>query len=162
MNFMSIERCIHMKSKHLVVIFCTIVFAFILTGCGHNTVTYMSGDASKFGVTLSEQGYPVFGYSKFSGEAVAAVVKENTLVNVTMNDTSSSGITKDGVQDQPQKIKSLLMYTGNQTTGYDVDLVKALSAGDPTAAKEAADKKNIPVINASIKDGKVVLDTSAL
>lgn len=126
-----------------------------LFGCGHNTLTYTSGESASVGVTMNSQGYPVFGYDKFNGEALVYAMKDNTLVNVSMTDTGNVNTTAAGIKDNPNKIKGLLIYTGSQTTGYDVDLAEAIAKYDVEAAKKTATKKNIPVVDASIKDGKL-------
>lgn len=130
-------------------------FLLTLTGCGHNTLTYMSGKRTELGVTMNVQGYPVIGYDSFEGEALTYVMKDNTLVNVSMADNGSSTADKEGIKETPNKIKGLLIYTGSQNTGYDVDLVEAIAKYDVEKAKEVATKKNIPQIDATIKDGKL-------
>lgn len=134
------------------------LLVLFLTGCGHNTLTYMSGKRTELGVTMNAQGYPVFGYDSFEGEALAYVMKDNTLVNVSMTDNGATTATKEGVKDNPNKIKGLLIYTGSQTTGYDVDLAEAIAKYDVEKAKEVATKKNIPQIDASVKDGKLEIN----
>ena len=131
---------------------------FLITlfcGCGHNTLTYMSGKRTELGVTMNAQGYPVFGYDNFEGEALAYVMKDNTLVNVSMSDNSETTANKEGIKDTPNKIKGLMIYTGSQTTGYDVDLAEAIAKYDVKKAKEVAAKKNVLVVDAKVKDGKL-------
>ena len=132
------------------------VFLIVLfSGCGHNTLTYMSGKRTEFGVTMNAQGYPVLGYDNFEGEALAYVMKDNTLVNVSMSDNSETTANKEGIKDTPNKIKGLMIYTGSQTTGYDVDLAEAIAKYDVEKAKEVANKKNVLVVDAKVKDGKL-------
>ena len=134
----------------------TAVFLIILfSGCGHNTLTYMSGESSKVGITMSEQGYPIAGYSSFNGEALVYAMKDNTLVNVSMSDAGSTDVNKTGIGVKPNKIKGMMIYTGSQTTGYDVDLAEAIAKYDVEKAKKVAEKKNVAVIDAKVKDGKL-------
>ena len=152
---MKYDELVDSAAAAVVTLAVVISILLLLSGCGHNTLTYMSGKRTELGVTMNAQGYPVFGYDSFEGEALAYVMKDNTLVNVAMSDNSETTANKEGIKDTPNKIKGLMIYTGSQTTGYDVDLAEAIAKYDVDKAKEVAAKKNVLVVDAKVKDGKL-------
>lgn len=116
-----------------VVMFCMVVFVMVmLTGCAHNMVTYSDGFG--FVTTINPETYS-FGIDFHYGKILQATVKDNSEVKLSANgkvDTSSNASVSQGISASAPA--ELIFRTGNQITGYEVELVKLLS-GNPEAMK---------------------------
>lgn len=127
-----------------------------LCGCGHNAINYVNGDMTDLGITATPEGIPVFGFKRVSGENMTMVVKNNTLVNVSLTNGASAENGQSSV-GKTNRVSGILMYTGEQTTGYDVDLAKAIAQYDIDAAKQIAAKKSAVYVEGKVKeDGSFV------
>ena len=93
----------------------TILFSFILlsvlllSGCGHNMVTY--GNGIMLQTTVNPETYTV-GLSIRYGKILTVALRENTKVSVD-TETTESGVTE-----------SIYIETGDQLNGYYVDALK--------------------------------------
>lgn len=149
--------------KHAIITLLIAVAALLaLAGCGHNVANYTNGDHTAFGVTMTESGYPIFGFKRTSGENLTVAVKDNTLVNVSLeNGAAASGGGESATSNatgSTSRVSGLLMYTGDQTTGYDVDMAKAVAEFDTQAAKKIAAKQNATFVDGKLdKNGKFVV-----
>ena len=133
----------------------------LAAGCGHNIVNYTNGDNTAFGVTVSESGYPIFGFKRMSGENLTAAVKDNTLVSVSLENGAAASGGKEAATaaaGQTARVSGLLMYTGDQTTGYDVEMIEAIAGYDVEAAKAAAAKRNATWVEGKLdENGRLVV-----
>ena len=112
-----------------IVMFCVVVFMVSLfTGCGHNICTYSDGIGLV--TTINPETYS-FGLDFRYGKILQATVKDNSEVKLLANGQiknvvgSATSTSQDTAASAPAE---LLFKTGNQITGYEVELVKALSA----------------------------------
>jgi len=149
-----------MKKITLDLAFLLLVFVgvcLLLAGCGHNVVNYTNGEHFSIGITLSENGYPIFGAKRTNGENLTAAVKDNTLLNVSLENgmNSSGGSTADqsaNLTGKTNRMSGLLLYTGDQTTGYDVELAKTIAEKDVAAAKKILAKKNATYVEGKLDE----------
>lgn len=100
--------------------------AILFAGCGHNNVTYSDGIG--FETTANPETF-TFGLNFRYGKIFTATVKEKTEVNLeagmtqeTAAGTSNTASSKTGVETK------LNFKTGDQVTGYTVELEKAKKA----------------------------------
>lgn len=143
--------------KRLALLLIGIVGLFALAGCGHNVVNYTNGEHFSMGITMSESGYPIFGVKRTNGENLTAAVKDNTLLNVSLENgmDSSGGSTADqaaNLTGKTSRLSGMLLYTGNQTTGYDVELAKTIAEKDVAAAKKILAKKNATYVEGKLDE----------
>lgn len=143
-------------------VFAIIVVACLIavgaSGCGHNAINYVNGDMTDIGITATPEGIPVLGLKRVSGENMTMVVKDNTLVNVSLTNGASVGDSQNGT-GKTNRVSGILMYTGDQTTGYDVDVVEAIAKYDVQAAKAVAAKKNAIYIEGKVKEDGTFVTT---
>jgi len=108
----------------------------ILAGCGHNTVVY--GDGIGVETTLNPETF-TFGLNIRYGKILTACVKEKAEVNLEAGFSNSTGTTTDststtdstgakGATSTTSLDSKLSIKTGDQITGYTVDLEKVKSA----------------------------------
>ena len=91
----------------------------LLTGCGHNVLTFSSGKYLNFGVDPSTNK---MGVQYVNGEQITVVEKDNAKLTVGMSDTLDS----DG--KKTAKVSKITYEIGEQITGSDVEAMK-VSAG---------------------------------
>lgn len=91
-------------------IVCSFV-AICCCGCGHNITTYFDG-----------QEFSVAGILVYrNGKVLQSNIKENASVSL---DTNSGNITKETNESSTSSFVKLDMTTGEQVTGYKVELEK--------------------------------------
>lgn len=107
--------------KHTAILTLAAILLLVLTGCGHNIVTYSDGiglettfrpDNGNFGVVLRY------------GKVLTATVREN--VTVEMSGEGSGGGEAEG-KAAASSSASLKFTTGKQVNGYTVDAIRAKS-----------------------------------
>ena len=115
--------------KNTAILTLAAVLLLVLTGCGHNIVTYGDGiglettfrpDNGNFGVVLRY------------GKVLTATVREN--VTVEMQGEGSGGGEAEG-KASASSSASLKIATGRQTNGYTVDAIRARQEIKPDPAK---------------------------
>lgn len=87
----------------------------LLTGCGHNVLTFSSGKYLNFGVDPSTNK---MGVQYVNGEQITVVEKDNATLTVEMKDTLDA----DG--KRTQKVSKITYVIKEQITGSDVDLAE--------------------------------------
>ena len=87
----------------------------LLTGCGHNVLTFSSGRYLNFGV---DPGTNKMGVQYVNGEQITVVEKDNATLTVEMKDT----LDNDG--KRTQKVSKIIYEIKEQITGSDVELEK--------------------------------------
>jgi hypothetical protein len=87
--------------------------ALLLTGCGHNVLTFSSGKYLNFGV---DPGTNKMGVQYVNGEQITVVEKDNATLTVEMKDT----LDNDG--KRTQKVSKITYEIKEQITGSDVEL----------------------------------------
>lgn len=87
----------------------------LLTGCGHNVLTFSSGKYLNFGV---DPGTNKMGVQYVNGEQITVVEKDNAALTVEMKDTLDA----DG--KRTQKVSKITYEIKEQITGSDVELEK--------------------------------------
>jgi hypothetical protein len=96
------------------------VFAALIvgcvTGCGHNALVFSKGKYLNIGVDPSTQKA---GVQYVNGEQLTAVERDNIKLTVEMKDTL------DANGKTTSTISKIIYEIGNQTTGYDVELIEA-------------------------------------
>lgn len=85
----------------------------LLTGCGHNVLTFSSGKYLNFGV---DPGTNKMGVQYVNGEQITVVEKDNATLTVEMKDT----LDNDG--KRTQKVSKITYEIKEQITGSDVDM----------------------------------------
>lgn len=118
----------------ILAIFAIAFVAVLTTGCGHNMVVYSDGVG--LDTTINPETY-TFGLNFRYGKIIQATVKDNTKIQLAANGTLNNAVGSSGSTSQTTGVQApaeLTIETGNQVTGYEVDLVKALSA-NPEAMK---------------------------
>lgn len=104
------------KLTMLLIAACAIV---LLTGCGHNVVTYSDGIGFE---TTMRPDTGNFGLTFRYGKILTATVRENT--EVDMQGDSNAGAGKDTTATA-RASGSVKVKVGKQITGYYVDAIKA-------------------------------------
>lgn len=108
--------------------------AAALCACGHNTLTY--GDGVGMQTTLNPETYSV-GVHFFYGKILHASVKEKTTLELEAGVENSNGSPSGTVSTVDASSSAtnatrldtrLVLSTGDQVTGYAVDLEKAKNA----------------------------------
>ena len=103
------------------------IFAIIvLSGCGHNAITY--GDGVGFDIGINPENFTV-SMNLRHGKILSAVVRDNTEIELSGNSTANgdgdstgkAGITTDG---------NLKIKIGRQINGAAVDIVEAGADAD--------------------------------
>ena len=102
------------------VIMAAAILTTILTGCGHNTVSY--GDGIMLETTLNPESY-AFGVSFRYGKILSVCVRENT--EIEMQGAGSGTAGTEGKQAGASGTGSVKIKVGPQVTGYYVDALKA-------------------------------------
>ena len=87
-----------------------------MTGCGHNALVFSKGKYLNIGVDPSTQRA---GVQYVNGEQLTSVERDNIKLTVEMKDTL------DANGKTTSTISKIVYEIGNQTTGYDVELVEA-------------------------------------
>lgn len=85
----------------------------ILSGCGHNVLTYSSGKYLNFGIDPNTQ---TMGVQYINGEQITVVEKDNAVLTVETRDTMDSN------NQKTTKIAKIVYEIKEQVTGADVDL----------------------------------------
>ena len=104
------------------------VAVLALAGCGHNLVTYSDGVGLE--TTLNPETYS-FGVSFRYGKILTACVKEKSEVKLESGFTQTAGATAadaKGATTATGLEAKLSVKTGNQVTGYAVELAKVNAA----------------------------------
>lgn len=94
---------------------------FLVSGCGHNTISY--GDGIMLETTINPETY-AFGVSLRYGKILTACVRENTTVEMTGGNNATGGGTDKG-NTAAKTEASVKVAVGRQITGYYCDAVKA-------------------------------------
>ena len=87
----------------------------LLTGCGHNVLTFSSGKYLNFGV---DPGTNKMGMQYVNGEQITVVEKDNATLTVEMKDT----LDNDG--KRTRKVAKITYEIKEQVTGSDVELAR--------------------------------------
>jgi len=136
MGFQETKQRGEKVKKRCSIIGLLVLSAVLLAGCAHNMATY--GDGVGFHTTLNPQTY-TFGFDFFYGKILQVIIKDNTKINLAangkLNNTTSTETDTTAAQDTAiQAPAELTIETGNQVTGYEVELVKELKS-NPEAMK---------------------------
>lgn len=100
-----------------------------LTGCGHNCVSYGKGFAVE---TTANPETWTFGVSVRFGEIFTAAIKEKSKVTLTTSaKAAGTASDKSDLSDKSDTATTLTIETGDQVTGYVVDLEKAKAQASP-------------------------------
>ena len=91
----------------------------LLTGCGHNTVSY--GDGVMLETTINPESY-AFGVSFRYGKILTACVRENVELEMQGGGKGAGGKGEPAAAESSGSVK---LKIGSQTTGYTVDAIKA-------------------------------------
>ena len=94
----------------------------VLTGCGHNTVSY--GDGIMLETTLNPESYS-FGISFRYGKILTACLRENAELEMQGAGSGSAGTGDGGRSTGANCSGSVKLKVGPQVTGYFVDALKA-------------------------------------
>lgn len=92
----------------------------VMTGCGHNAVTY--GDGIMLETTINPETF-AFGVSLRYGKILTACVRENVTIQM-QGEGSGSGEASNGT-GKASASGTVTIKTGPQITGYFVDAVEA-------------------------------------
>lgn len=95
------------------------ILLLVLTGCGHNIVTY--GDGIGFETTFRPDSGN-FGFVLRYGKVLSATVRENTLVEMV---GEGKGGAEGSASGSASASGSVTIKTDSQTTGYTVDAIRA-------------------------------------
>lgn len=108
-----------MKTKVRIFSICVsfVSLLVILVGCGHNIVTYVDGQE------VSLAGIIVYR----NGKVLQSNVKENSNVNL---ESKSKNDTTVEQSSNTESFVNLTLTTGEQVTGYRVDLEKERNGGN--------------------------------
>jgi hypothetical protein len=87
--------------------------ACICTGCGHNVLTYSSGQYLNIGVDPNTQK---MGVQYINGDLITAVEKDNAVLTVELKD----GLDADG--KKTTKVSKIIYEIKEQITGSDVEM----------------------------------------
>ena len=98
----------------------------LLTGCGHNVVSY--GDGIQLSTTINPEAGE-FGVAFRHGKILTVCVREN--VEVEMQGAGSGNAGTDGKTAGASNSGTVKVKIGNQVTGYTVDLEKAKAQASP-------------------------------
>lgn len=114
----------------------------LLCGCGHNAVSY--GKGFQVETTANPETW-TFGFSVRYGELFTAAVKEKTRVTFSTSAKADAGRTagqtdKADLADKTDTATTLTIETGDQITGYTVDLEKAKK--EAASVQSAGQEKN--------------------
>lgn len=101
------------------------IITLLLTGCGHNAIVYGDGIGLEVGFVPDQYQVAVtFRY----GKILSAAVKEKAEVSLE-TDTGNVGSLETSAVQTDTKVKTkLLLKTGDQVTGYVVDLAEVEAA----------------------------------
>ena len=100
--------------------FAAAVLLLVLTGCGHNAVTYSDGIMLE--TTINPETF-AFGVSLRYGKILTACVREN--VEITMQGEGNGSGETTGGTGKASASGTVTIKTGRQTTGYTVDAIRA-------------------------------------
>jgi len=102
-------------------------------GCGHNAVTYGKGFLLE--TTANPETF-AFGVACRFGEILTIAVKEKTKVTMTSTVKAAAPASgKSETSDKSDTVTTITVETGDQVTGYTVDLAKAKQAQASPAGK---------------------------
>lgn len=96
------------------------VLLLILTGCGHNAVTYSDGIMLE--TTINPETF-AFGVSLRYGKILTACVREN--VEIRMTGEGNGGTETTGGTGKASASGTVTIKTGQQVNGYTVDAIRA-------------------------------------
>ncbi len=98
-------------------------------GCGHNAVSYGKGFAVE---TTANPETWTFGFAVRYGEIFTAAVKERAKVTLTTSaKAAGTASDKSAPSDKSDTATTLTIETGDQVTGYMVDLEKVKAQASP-------------------------------
>ena len=98
------------------------ILTAVLTGCGHNTVSY--GDGIMLETTLNPESC-AFGISFRYGKILTACVRENAELEMQGAGSGSAGTGDGGRSSGANSSGSVKLKVGRQITGYYVDALEA-------------------------------------
>ena len=101
---------------------CASLLAAVLTGCGHNTVSY--GDGIMLETTLNPESC-AFGISFRYGKILTACVRENAELEMQGTGSGTAGTGDGGGSSGANGSGSVKLKVGRQITGYYVDALEA-------------------------------------
>lgn len=87
--------------------------AVLLTGCGHNVLSYSNGKYLNLGIDPNTQK---LGIQYINGQHLTVVERENTTLTVKFSDTLDTN------GNATSTISEITYTVGDQVTGYTVDL----------------------------------------
>lgn len=99
---------------HLIVfavLFCAVLL--LLTGCGHNVMSFSSGKYLNIGIDPNTQK---IGVQYINGEHITVVDRENCKIEVEMKDSM------DAEGKKTSSVHKIIYTIGSQTNGYTVEL----------------------------------------
>ncbi len=121
----------------LALVMLAVLMSIMTTGCGHNAVVYSDGiglDAS-----INPENYTL-GINFRYGKILTAAVKEKTKINMKagMTQESKTGTSETNTGTITTGLDSELTFeTGDQVTGYVVELEKVKNANSTASSSEA-------------------------
>lgn len=86
---------------------------FLLTGCGHNVMSFSSGKYLNLGIDPNTQK---IGVQYINGEHITVVDRENCKIEVEMKDSM------DAEGKKTSSVHKIIYTIGSQTNGYTVEL----------------------------------------
>lgn len=99
-----------------VIVISAVALAIMVSGCGHNVLTYSSGKYLNFGIDPNTN---TIGVQYVNGEQITVVEKDNAVLTVETKDV----LDNDG--KRTQKVSKITYEIKEQVTGADVELETA-------------------------------------
>lgn len=118
-NFNRVLRQIGLRPSMIAYCFVFVTLMTLLSGCGHNTVSY--GDGIMLETTINPETY-AFGVSLRYGKILTACVRENSEIEMTGGNNTTGG---EKVSTAAKTEASIKIKVGRQITGYYCDAIKA-------------------------------------
>lgn len=97
-------------------IFALVCAALLLSGCGHNVLTYTTGKRLNVGINPQTQEA---GFQYLDAEQITVVEKDNAMLTVEL----SSGLDDSG--KKTSRVSKIIYEIKEQVTGSDVDALTA-------------------------------------
>ena len=113
------------------------IFMALLSGCGHNVITY--GDGIQAEVGFIPDQYKIALTFRY-GKILTACVRENAEVEMEGNGSGKAGDGKDEKSASAESAGKLKIKIGKQITGYTVDALKAGAKYEDLAKVDNGDK----------------------
>jgi len=121
----------------IILFFLLLGLTFLLTGCGHNAVTYSDGFTLE--TTINPETWTI-GIGCRYGKILNAVVRENT--ELELSGEGSGSASKELYSTGASSDANLKFKVGKQITGYYVDAVKAGADPDKYLNSNKSDKED--------------------